>query len=383
MDLGSNGNGLLLAAQAGGMVLFGLVFLYLWRQSRIVYFGLWALAWAAKVLGLIFGFWLFRTWQAGWLIPYAFLQFAVVILLFSAARAGLSTTWADWRSPLGVLAGFPILAGVIIAAGGLAPMRDYFVLEALALCFVYVYNWKRIHATDFGAAVFRWTLLALAAILLEYSLLVWRVQAFPGRSPYLEWNRFGDFAGHALLAFAALIMWIGSQNQRLRDLAGELEHVRRESAMNLDLDRLTGLLNQAALARRMEATSSFKGVVAVCDMDDFKEINDRYGHLVGDEILHNIGKLLKASIRHEDEAFRWGGDEFVILFHNQRREIVESRMRVLQARLQGFQVRGHGVLPISFSWGVSETEGRPLRETLDDADRAMYTFKRGRPARKG
>ena len=61
-------------------------------------------------------------------------------------------------------------------------------------------------------------------------------------------------------------------------------------------------------------------------MDNFKDINDRYGHLAGDEILRNIGHLLQASIRHEDEAFRWGGDEFVILFHNQRPEVARKRM---------------------------------------------------------
>ena len=79
--------------------------------------------------------------------------------------------------------------------------------------------------------------------------------------------------------------------------------------MELDIDRLTGLLNQAALARRMESGEPFTGVVAVCDMDNFKSINDQYGHLVGDEILRNIGHLLRSSVRQQDEAFRWGGDE--------------------------------------------------------------------------
>ena len=79
--------------------------------------------------------------------------------------------------------------------------------------------------------------------------------------------------------------------------------------MELDIDRLTGLLNQAAPARRMESGEPFTGVVAVCDMDNFKSINDQYGHLVGDEILRNIGHLLRSSVRQQDEAFRWGGDE--------------------------------------------------------------------------
>jgi diguanylate cyclase (GGDEF)-like protein len=153
---------------------------------------------------------------------------------------------------------------------------------------------------------------------------------------------------------------------------------RRIRALNRDLDRLTGLLNQSALFKRMEDTAPFRGVAAVCDMDEFKEINDRYGHLVGDEILRAVGHLLRTSIRPEDEAFRWGGDEFVVLFHNGDPGIATSRMREIAGRLRGFRVRGHGILPISFSWGTAEDGGRTLREVVDDADRKMYELKRGR-----
>jgi len=111
-------------------------------------------------------------------------------------------------------------------------------------------------------------------------------------------------------------------------------------------------------------------------MDNFKDINDRYGHLVGDEILRNIGNLLKSSIRHEDEAFRWGGDEFVMLFRNQRTAVANKRMQEISARLREFRVRGHGVLPITFSWGTAEAAGRVLREALDEADQSMYALKR-------
>ena len=137
-------------------------------------------------------------------------------------------------------------------------------------------------------------------------------------------------------------------------------------------------MNQAALARRVEEAGDFEGVVAVCDMDNFKDVNDRYGHLVGDEILRNIGNLLQASIRHEDEAFRWGGDEFVILFHNQRGDVARKRMAEIELRLRDFRVRGFGMLPISFSWGTAEAWGRTLRDALDEADRNMYAFKRSR-----
>src|SRR4029077_858621 len=107
-------------------------------------------------------------------------------------------------------------------------------------------------------------------------------------------------------------------------------------------------------------------------------VNDRYGHLVGDEILRNIGHLLQASIRHEDQAFRWGGDEFVILFRNQREEVAGRRMADIEARLREFRVRGLGILPISFSWGTAEAHGRAMREALDEADQSMYSVKRAR-----
>jgi GGDEF domain-containing protein len=68
----------------------------------------------------------------------------------------------------------------------------------------------------------------------------------------------------------------------------------------------------------------------------------------------------------------------VILFHNQHSEVARKRMADISARLREFRVRGHGVLPISFSWGTAEAAGRVLREALDEADRSMYTLKRGK-----
>ena len=186
-----------------------------------------------------------------------------------------------------------------------------------------------------------------------------------------------DTAAALLSGALFLALWIHSLRSAGR-LKREIQRLEKEGLARLDEDRLTGLLNQYALASRVDGNTGFRGVVAVCDMDRFKEVNDRYGHLVGDEILRNIGNLLRTSIRQEDEAFRWGGDEFVILFHNQDRGVAEHRMAAIEERLRGFQVRGYGALPISFSWGTAECEGRLLREALDGADKEMYACKRRR-----
>jgi diguanylate cyclase (GGDEF)-like protein len=231
--------------------------------------------------------------------------------------------------------------------------------------------------------LFRFSLAVLAAAFLEHAVIflwLYNTGSAPAWVRYLHHETYYDFALHCVLAFSAMAMWSESQIDRIRELNGEVDHLRRENAQTLDLDHLTGLLNQAALARRVDHPGEFSGVAAVCDMDNFKDINDSYGHLVGDEILRNIGHLLQSSIRHEDEAFRWGGDEFVILFHNQVAEIARKRMTDIEGRLHDFRVRGFGALPISFSWGTADARGRSLREALDEADRNMYVHKRSRAA---
>ena len=268
----------------------------------------------------------------------------------------------------------PIFVALVYAFGWYFQFDGYRASDALVLCGVYVYNCVSLRKnTGLGARAFRLSLLILAA-----SFLLRAVVLAEGYRFFFNVEPYGEFFFHCTLAFAAMAMWSESQIDRIRQLAGEVDYLRRETEQRLDLDYLTGLLNQAALSRRISQEGAFAGVVAVCDMDNFKDVNDRYGHLVGDEILRNIGNLLRSSIRHEDEAFRWGGDEFVILFHDQRTEVANNRMQEISTRLREFRVRGHGVLPITFSWGIAEAAGRVLRDAIDQADQSMYTLKRGK-----
>ena len=367
-----------------GALLLGMVFLFLYRQSKVVYFGLWAIAWALRFLATIFAFGLLSTNHAGWLAPYAIFEFAFAIVLVAAARAGFSSGVKEWRTVLRLIAILPIFVALVYALGWVSRLEAYHASHALVLGFVYFYNFLNLRKNvGIGARIFRFSLFVLAAAFVEHAVIflyLYNTGSAPDWARYLHHETYYDFALHCVLAFSAMAMWSESQIDRIRDLTSELDYLRREVKHSIDLDRLTGLFNQSALAARVENPAEFPGVVAVGDMDNFKDINDRYGHLVGDEILRNIGNLLTASIRHEDEAFRWGGDEFVVLFHNQNVAVASKRMAEIEVRLREFRVRGFGVLPISFSWGTADAAGRPLREALDEADRAMYTLKRARAA---
>jgi len=367
-----------------GALLFGIVFLFLYRQSRVVYFGLWSVAWLLRLLAAAFGYALLSTSKAGWVAPYATFEFAFVIVLMAAARAGFGSDVKDWRSVLRLIAILPIFVALVWAVGRFSGIEAYQSSHAVVLGFVYLYNFVTLRRTaGLGARIFRFSLLVLAAAFLEHAIIfvyLYNRGDAPVWARYLHHETYYDFALHCVLAFAAMAMWSESQIDRIRELATELDHERRENRQNLDLDHLTGLLNQAALARCVDSPDPFQGMVAVCDMDNFKDINDRFGHLVGDEILRNVGHLLQTSIRAQDEAFRWGGDEFVILFHDQLPEVARKRMFEIESRLRDFRVRGFGMLPISFSWGTVDGRGRPLREALDEADRSMYELKRSRAA---
>jgi len=359
-------------------LLLGLVFVFLYRQSRVVFFGLWAIAWQLRFLAGIFSYQLLRTGLLGWMAPYAVFEFAFVIVLMAAARAGFASSIKDWRTVLRLISILPIFVALVYAFGWYSRPDGYRSADAAVLCAIYAYNSVALRKNNgLGGRAFVFALLLLAAGFLVRALTLYGVLALD-----LSYQTYTDFVLHCVLGFAALAMWNENQIDRIRQLAGEVDYLRRETQQRLDLDHLTGLLNQAALTRRVDQPEAFSGVVAVCDMDNFKDVNDRYGHLVGDEILRNIGNLLKSSIRHEDEAFRWGGDEFVILFRNQRSEVAAKRMQEISARLLEFRVRGHGVLPITFSWGTAEAAGRVLREALDEADQTMYALKRGKQSQQ-
>src|SRR5204862_7454746 len=113
-------------------------------------------------------------------------------------------------------------------------------------------------------------------------------------------------------------------NAELEDARAELErHARQLEELQgqlreqADRDWLTGLHNRRYLARVVDAAATAgKGApvgVAVLDLDHFKQINDRFGHEVGDQVLVRVAALLRGVLRVTDEVARTGGEEFVIL----------------------------------------------------------------------
>ncbi len=169
------------------------------------------------------------------------------------------------------------------------------------------------------------------------------------------------------------------QQIKVRKLQRELEeqHVQAEVFRRLAMfDPLTGLYNRRFAEQRLKAEiarSERRGhalIVVLVDLNDFKEINDKYGHQAGDLVLKEFATRLSSSTRGSDVAARWGGDEFMMLLVDCE---VEQLSRVL-VRLEGFEVRVNGkTLPITVAAGWKAYEpGDRVEEIIEGADRRLY-----------
>jgi diguanylate cyclase (GGDEF)-like protein len=128
-----------------------------------------------------------------------------------------------------------------------------------------------------------------------------------------------------------------------------------------------------SLARRRRSPLTFLMV----DVDGFKDVNTRFGHLTGDFVLAEIAGILKSSIRGSDAAVRYGGDEFLILLTDATANHAGTVVSRIRQRLEEWNAANRPEGPqLTLSIGIAEwREGESLDETLDRADRFMYAEK--------
>jgi len=151
-------------------------------------------------------------------------------------------------------------------------------------------------------------------------------------------------------------------------------------------DDLTGLLNRRAFSETTKhVLASAKrydeqGVLLYIDLDGFKPVNDTYGHAAGDEVLKQIGRLLKDTIRETDYAARLGGDEFAVLLVRTGRNDGLRRAETLDRMLNNAIISWQGkLIGLSASIGLQHYDGSTSSEDLiSAADDAMYRIKRMR-----
>lgn len=149
-------------------------------------------------------------------------------------------------------------------------------------------------------------------------------------------------------------------------------------------DNLTGLRNRSSFIESFQLMKSLSKrqkqslCIGMIDLDHFKEVNDAYGHVIGDQVLKTLATLLSSTLRNSDIVARWGGEEFVVLFPNT--DIVgalgalEKTLACL--RIEEFTANDGQKFSVTFSAGVvGVSDSDTLETAVDRADKMLYLAK--------
>lgn len=240
-----------------------------------------------------------------------------------------------------------------------------------------------------------WWLWSLAIVVMLLLTLAVVSLSFPGlmkfEDPFFRFSLNQSVRGLVglVLLFNTYTIYQQVMIKRLRrqlseqlDAMGHLRTRAEEFHKQAIVDALTGLYNRRSAEQRIAAEAERSRrygrplTVLSIDLNNFKQINDRFGHPAGDLVLKEFAVRLNSAIRVSDLAVRMGGDEFLVLLP----ECPVGQVQVLLARLSLLEVDYHGKkIPVTFSAGwVGYEPGETPDKFLERADQKLYADKRAR-----
>lgn len=194
-------------------------------------------------------------------------------------------------------------------------------------------------------------------------------------------NSYFDLGGNLLLGYSMIFVLMEDNKREIDDAQAELRLTHDQLRRAALYDSLTDTLNRHAFAERvgLEMVRATFGTVVLADLDNLKDVNDRYGHAAGDQLLRRCADVLRAGLRSYDKLYRWGGDEFLIILPSARGADVLRRFQQALDDAVFVPVGGEESAHLQVSLGAADyvsSEELPL--AIERADRAMYQEKNRR-----
>jgi len=281
--------------------------------------------------------------------------FALITLALAAGLVCLRLPWE--RLPDGALHLLPLSGTVMVTVGILGiEGRDT------------IYTWLYVMTVIVVAYSFR-----SRAMIAAYLVLVCAASAAPLLDPAASTDDTLRSLLVSLPSLAIAAAAVTYLRERLEARRSAYEELAR-------LDPLTAVGNYRTLHERLDYEISRhqrhgrEFAVMLIDLNRFKEINDEYGHLVGDRVLRAVGGALAGAVRDQDTVARQGGDEFSVLAPETGAADVMALSHRLQRALGTIEV-GHGVLTASMGWAIFPEDGETSELLLERADDALLAGK--------
>jgi len=357
------------------------VFLALWLNSLHRVLFAWLLAWSANlcallaVFGVILSTGVFPDWVLRLLyVLYAWFKVWFAILLIFGLSLHFYQQNIFSRRTLKLLLVGTVLGGLMLVGiemDMLLIQIMVYVLVGLILLLGGVYFIFSTQRSE--SKVFQLVLCCESFILLHHAWVL--IPALWGEPIPRYMTRISFFDSIAELIVGATCLFVIANRviTILKQRNNQMEEAQRALRELVDVDPLTGLWNRRRIDAYL-ASHDHSGYLIYMDVDRFKQINDGWGHAMGDASLQRIADCLQTHFPEEAGIFRLGGDEFLAVVPDQNENSVQRMVLAVKKDLQ----RNDKTMPsIGVSVGLQKmTEGMSFEQALKQADTAMYSAKR-------
>ena len=391
-----------LISQMSAVILLVILFALLRRHAtRRPYFNAWTNAWIALAVALVavtvrynlLPDFLGRGSGADWWVKlmyfiYQFGKLTFLLLLLQGVLFYLKgVRHLGFMRWLWFSAGLVTLLSVVLSSSLRAVMfwQGFCNLAVYVFCAMILLTLpapRRSLGTRFTGVLLVATAVSwLAYLLALLKTVAPQAQVYPGMQNLLDGpNNYLDLTLGMLLAFGMVLVLFEDTRREIDTAHQELRVAHEQLLRESYLDVLTGAYNRRAFneGTGLEYAKGSFGVLVALDMDNLKEVNDRYGHIHGDALLRHFASVMRAGLRPSDKLYRMGGDEFLVVMPRATAKTAGPRIQEILATAPALKLEDSGVLlNLRASVGTAEFASvEDLEFALHEADRRMYAHKR-------
>ena len=375
-------NRLSIAVQFAVVVcLFG-YFLLLGQMVKLREVRLWMLAWLADAVALTAVFVhaysnISPTGDLVALVLYLAAKALFAILIVSGARHHLQPGAEPKVNPLFLtifLAAWSLILGLAVPSLWQAQLAESALVAMVFLAggLMVLLKPRSLISRWLGLAMLVEGVVFLHSAVLLFPALWGNLVGFK----YLNYSSFIDAWAELMLALACIAVLADRREELLHYANRELLASQQRLSRLVDTDPLTDLANRRSLRRAMDSVTDSGGAIIFIDINNFKQINDLFGHVVGDTSLQRLARLIVEQFRPEDHVIRWGGDEFLVVAPGMDQVSAKARIGAIREALRRPIEEGPA---FSIAAGIAEIfPGGDPTSTLEEADRRMFAEKKGR-----